>query len=542
MSAVADVARVGDEIVVTPTLGLLPELKEIGARWDPRGRTWRMAACRMNAVALAEVIGEHGLDVPPPVPAEISDGRLFSWQRPLAGRLVSAPRGQIVVATPGLGKTAISIVAADQAVPDDQVVVVAPAPLLRNWRREIKYWAKDPTAYVFQGTKIDWDAVRAARWLIVSWQVLALHQDWFVTDRGDPWKLWIMDESVMGKSRRSTFSMAVRGGTRRGKVDPLTGKKKTADKRWENLRAGIDRVWLLSGSPTTRYADDLYSQLAMVWPAAFRSYWRFAERYCVIEENRWSPGPGTVVATRRDRDAKADNSDLVIVLNQEAVLDLPEFLPEAVDVELGGRQLQAYRDMERGFVAQLGSGRELVADTKMSQLVYLQQIVSYWDGESAKHDAVRDLIVGGAYDRPILVWTHWREAADALTGMLSDAGVRTIHVRGGESQTRQDAGIEAYKAGDYDVMVLSLGVGKFGHTLTNTRTVIYVDKTWNADDYYQSLRRVRRIGLTERPVLVSVRAPGTVDELVEMNLEGKVEGISRMTNADLKELLLGLGR
>lgn len=541
-TAVADVDLVGDDLVVTPRLGLLPELKSLGASWDPRDRVWRLAACRMNSIALAEMIGDHGVDIPPPEPAPIRDKRLFSWQRPIAGRLVASTRGQLVVATPGLGKTAIAIVAADEAVPDDQVVVVAPAPLLRNWKREIKYWAKDPTTYIVQGTKIDWDEVRASRWIVLSWQVLALHQEWFVTDKRDPWKLWIMDESILAKSRRSTLSMAVRGGTRKGKVDPLTGKKKTPDKKWANLRAGIERVWLLSGSPTSRYADDLQPQLAMIWPRAFKSYWRFAERYCVIEENRWSPGPGTVTATRRDRDAKLDNADLVIVLNQESVLDLPKYLPEAVDVELAPKQRKAYDAMLKDFVAQLDSGRELVADSKIGQLTYLQQIVSFWDGASAKHDAVVDLLAGGAYDFPALIWTHWREAAEALTSKLIDAGVRAVHVRGGESQRKQDEGIEAYKRGDYDVLVFSLGVGKFGHTLTNTRTVIYVDKTWNADDYYQSLRRVRRIGLTERPVLVTVRAPGTVDELVELNLEGKVEGISRVNNADLKELLLGLGR
>jgi hypothetical protein len=74
------------------------------------------------------------------------------------------------------------------------------------------------------------------------------------------------------------------------------------------------------------------------------------------------------------------------------------------------------------------------------------------------------------------------------------------------------------------------------------RTIIYVDKTWNADDYFQSLHRVRRIGLEHRPVVVTLRAPGTVDELVEENLEGKLGGISRITRSSLRELLLGLGR
>lgn len=539
MSDVAEVSVVGDDLIVRPLLGTLPELKTLGASWDARQRLWRLAAVRMNVVALAELVGDVGAPtdlIPDPAPIAAGDDRLFGFQRGGVSRLAGSARGQILVASPGLGKTAMAIVAADLTVQlDEQVVVVAPRPLLRTWVREVKMWSRQPTAAIVHGQP-DWDEVRAARWVVTTWDTLALHQEWFL----DSWPLWVLDESVMAKNRASTRSLALRGGTRKGRRRP--DGTRTPDRHWENLLVKVDKVWLLSGSPTTRYADDLWAQLNAIWARPFRSYWRFAQRYCVVESNDWAPGPGVVVATRRDRDAVADNSDLVTVINQKDVLDLPEYLPEAVDVELVGKQLKAYRDMERDFFAVLDSGVELVAESKIAQITRLQQITSYWDGHSAKHDALIELIEGGAYETPMLIWTHWREGADALTERLRGIGARVGHAAGGQSEKVQDGIIQAYINGSVDFLVLSLAVGKFGHTLTNTCTVVYVDKTWNADDYHQSLRRVRRIGLTKRPVLVSVRAPGTSDELVEMNLEGKVEGISRVTNADLKELLLGLGR
>lgn len=537
---VASAVREGEDIVVTPLMGVLPELKSLGATWDPRARVWRLPAARMNAAALRDLLGDGlALDMrEDPAPEAVRlDDRLFGFQVDGVARLLHASsHGQLLVASPGLGKTAMAIVAADELVPDDQVVVVSPAVLLKTWKREIATWSRDPRVAIVHGGEPDWDEVRAARWIVTSWDVLQLHQEWFYDD----WPLWILDESVMAKSRRSTRALAISGGRRKVRSKP--GATPKPDRVWENLRKRVGRMWLLSGSPTTRYADDLWSQLHLIWPRAFKSYWRFADRYCVIEENRWAPGPGTVVATRRDRDAVRDNADLVTVINQKDVLDLPEYLPEAVDVDLTPKQRKAYEDMRRTFIAKLDAAPDRVAENRISQLTYLQQIVSYWDGASAKHDAVLELLLGGAWQFPMLIWTHWSEAADALTSRLIAANVSTVHVRGGMSTKKQDELIEAYKRGDHDVLVLSLGTGKFGHTLTNTRTVIYVDKTWDADHYHQSLRRVRRIGLTESPVLVTVRAPGTVDELVELNLEGKVEGISRVTNADLKELLLGLGR
>jgi SNF2 family DNA or RNA helicase len=295
-------------------------------------------------------------------------------------------------------------------------------------------------------------------------------------------------------------------------------------------------MWLLSGSPTTRHADDLWTQLHLLWPAAFPSYWRFAERYCYIEETPWAK---VVTGTRSNRDAAEDNSDLMYVVNQEDVLDLPEYLFETIDVDLGTAQRREYERMRKEFVAEL-NGEEVIAANEIARLQKLQQITSWWDGNSAKRDALVDLI--DSYEGPHLIWTHWRDAGTDIFVHLAAKGLRVNMVNGSVPTKDRDFMLEQFKAGELDALVLSIGVGKFGHTLTQAKTVWYLDKTWAADDYFQSLRRVRRIGLTHRPVVVTLRAPGTVDELVEDNLEGKMGGISRITKSRLAELLKGLGR
>lgn len=526
----------GQDLLVSPLVGDLKEMKTLGA--SVRNGIWRLPAARMHLRSVQDLLVDVDVDSAPMLTAlntratriKVYDDRLFDWQVPVVERLANAEHGLLLCATPGLGKTAMAIVAADHAVPDDQVVVVAPAKLLRTWEREIAKWGVGDASVAIIRGKPDWDVVREARWLVLSWEVFSQHQEWLI----DRWPLWILDESVKAKSRRSTLAMAVKGGTRRRKKADGT----VETKRWANLRKGVERVWLLSGSPTTRHNDDLWSQLAMIWPRAFPSYWRFAERYCVVEESVWAK---TVIGDRRDRDVMADNADLVVVVDQESVHDLPEYLFEAVDVDLAPRQARAYEEMQRDFIVELDASTFLAADSRIAQLTRLQQITSFWDGESAKHDALVSLLP--TFDGPHLVWTHWRDGAEALTDRLSDAGQKVGHVYGGMSESRSDRIIESYKRGGLDVLVLSVGVGKFGHTLTNTNTVHWVDRTFNADDYVQGLRRVRRIGLTHRPVSVAYRAPGTTDDLIELNLEGKIVGsIARVTNASLRELLMGLGR
>lgn len=502
---------VGDEILIPPGTWDA-EVKSIGARWKARANAWTLPATRLNAQLandLAMPFPPVRVDLAPP--GSVPDPRLYPYQRDTAGRIATAPHGQMVVLSPGLGKTVVAIAAADLAVPDDQVVVVAPSSLLRTWEREIRKWATVPgDIYIMEG-KVDMDAAANARWIIASWDKAAREKDVW----GKGWKLFILDESVLAKSRGSKRYKAI-----------------------AQIRKGIERVWLLSGSPTTRYNDDLWAQLNLIWPKAFPSYWRFAERYCIVEETPWA----RVVAGNRSRlNPMEENSDLVIVVNQEDVLDLPEYLFEPpLMAHLTGQQALQYRRMRDQFVADLADGTELVADHEITRLMHLQQMASTFDGQSAKRDALIDAIP--AYQPPFLVWTHWRDTATDIGVALS--GLMDTRVVTGETPAKaRDAIIEGYKAGDFPALVLSLGVGKFGHTLTNTKTIVSFDRNFNADDAFQSMHRVRRIGLTHSPVVLPVVAAGTVDELtVGDNLEAKLAGIAKLTRADLASLLKSIGR
>jgi hypothetical protein len=501
---------VGDEIVIVSSHG--KELRQIGAKRDDARGAWVLPATRMNAQVVDDLaLGLAPLLIVLDATERVEDARLHAYQRDAAGRLASSPHGLVLVAAPGLGKTAMAIAAADVAVPDDRIVVVAPASLLRTWEREILKWTTRPgSVYVMQG-RVDYDAAQAARWIITSWdKAVRESKSW-----GSGWPLWILDESVLAKSRSSKRF-----------------------KTLQSIRRGVDRFWLLSGSPTTRYSDDLWAQLHLLWPRAFSSYWRFAERYTVVEQTPWAR---VVVGDRAGRSAAKDNSDLVLVISEsDAGLDLPEYLFEPpLVVSLEGPQLKAYRGMEKTFIAELESGGAVTAVNEASKLLRLQQIASSFDGKSAKLEALVEVI--RLYPSPYLIWTHWRETADLVEARLQAEGIGAIAVTG--ETKHKDTIIEDYKSGHHECLILSLGVGKFGHTLTNTKTVFGFDRNFSADDYFQSMHRVRRIGLSHRPVVVPIVAEKTVDELtVGDNLEAKLGGISRMTNSDLASLLRGLGR
>jgi SNF2 family DNA or RNA helicase len=475
-----------------------PELEELGARRRHDGR-WILPAASWIVRWIAELlVGEEAATVALPAPRDVEWDHpnrqdLFAHQVDPITRLVSRPHGQLAVMSPGLGKTIVAILAAD--VLKANVLVVAPSSLRFNWFREIDTWSDG----------------RSTSWTVVSYDELWRKPNQF---KGLRFDVLILDESVLVKSRNAK-------------------RHKAAFK----LRSQARLVWELTGNPTTRYADDLWGQLHIIWPKAFSSYWRFARRYCYTRPTAWGE---SVTGTRATRNALRDSSDLAFTVQQEDVLELPEYLFEVLDVELAPRQARAYDQMLTDFRSELAGG-EMSAGNKAARLIRLQQIAS-WADDSSKHNAVLELLESGYLETPAIIWTHWLDGAEELAERIAALGPSTAWVHGTQTVKRKDELLEEYKAGNVDVLVLSLGVGKFGHTFTNTQSMVYVDKTWNADDYFQSLHRVRRIGLKHSPLVLTIRAPGTVDDLVERNLTRKMKDASRMTNAELSTLLAGLGR
>lgn len=484
------------------------------------------------------------LDVNPqalPISADVTAYNVFKemmyfFQQETVIQLTDGPKATGLVAlSPGLGKTIVALVAA-RMLRLERVLIVAPKPLLRSWENEAMKFFKEIWFERRHGQ------VPVHGWNLANYDTVV---DKVITDKrgkvvglGDrlqaymavPWDLVILDESVLVKNRDSH---RFKGMLALRKAFP---KK---EKHW----------WELSGYPATKYADDLWAQLHLQDPKGFASYWRFAQRFCYVEQDVW----GTkITGTRQNTDIIGDLADVMFVRNQKDVLDqLPEEIHQLVEVELTPKQRKAYDEMSESFETELESGQLIKAPIVLAQLIRLQEITGNLanvggDDESAKADAIEEMLRARSFDFPALIWTQWLPGADALWKRLCKVSTKqdgqlTIEWIHGAHSRRQDIDneekFEAYKAGNIDILILAMPVGKMGHNLQMTRTVIYHDKSWFADDIVQSMKRVKRMGLDHRPVVITVKAPGTTDDLIEDNLSGKFVGISKVANDDLAAML-----
>lgn len=608
----------GKDILVKPPTYPSQEVKEeLGGRWDKEAKAWRVAPTSLNVHTLVAWYGEELLDGAPQgvrdlffeewgfpgfdAHPDLEDrahahprwGDLYDFQRDAVEYIVCNPhRGTLLTLSPGLGKTPVSVVAMD-VLELKRVLVLAPLTLARNWISEANAWEsidrtkiratalekapggeftvtnfetvfetvlrdEDGEVYTEDDT-IEWEqedgeivefkvtnARKVKAWVEAGPKKRAKNNKMVpVRERivqarrayaDIDWDLIIVDESILFKNRKAV------------KVEVV-----------QSLAKYSHNVWLLSGSPTAKYRDDLYPQLRTIMPRAFTSYWRFAEHFCIVDHGGWG---WTIEGDRPGVDIHTELKDFMFVRDQKDVLpDLPEYIFRPIEVALTPDQAKAHQMMTDQWVAALEDeieGDEVEAPNRLAQMTRLQQITSNlvnlsneekeYPNKSAKEDLLVDLIENDEVEFPLLVWVNYvptgQSYKERLSSKFKDLSVEFVH---GDATTakRKDARdetLQRFKDGDLDVLILQFEVGKFGHTFTKTRTVYYGDRSWNSDSIVQSLRRVRRIGLTHSPILIIPRASGTIDDLIELVLEGKLQSIAKVSQADLVELLRSLGK
>lgn len=580
-----------DMIVRAPSYPSKEVKEELGGRWDRDLKGWRLAPTSLNVLRLLDFYGEDFVRTAPEVIQDLAfeewgfagfsdDERARAEQHPAWDTLYPFQReaveytfcnphaASLVGLSPGLGKTAVSVVTAD-LLDAKRILILAPLTLAKNWKKEIARWEESgrdvkraragdrepgPEVTVANHEVIQEVVLRdengnvtQPEWVtnarkVKQWRDEGLRRTNPKTGKVEPareritrvrrdylaidWDVVITDESILLKNRKAVKTEILK---------TLVG-------------ASNPQVWMLSGSPTSKYRDDLWKQLNIMFPRGFSSYWRFAEFFCVVERGQWG---WSIEGDRPEIDLHHYLRDFMFVRSQDEVLpDLPDYIYRPITVEFGQKQRKAFDSMLKDWIIEL-EDETIEATNWLSQSTRLQQVTSNMgslpkaDGKSfhprasVKEDLLVDLIGQADVELPMLVWTWYVETTNSIQERLKkefkDLRIGAVH--GTMPTDNKDVAIEAYKDGDLDILVMQMGVGKFGHTFTDTKTVFYHDRSFDSDAWVQSVRRVRRIGLKHRPVLIVPKAENSADELLDANLAGKLRSIAKMTKSDLRDLL-----
>jgi len=518
------------------------EVQEILAEAAPHFQppeTWRERSTALHQLATL---------TPAPMPAALATilrpyqklGTAWLWY------LYGQKLGGILADEMGLGKTLQALallaarhgrapssrgLAADRRLPS---LVVCPASLMENWRREAARFTPQLKVLVHHGDRRadDATAFAAQDLIITSYGTLTRDEALFTALEFD---VILADEAQHLKNRRTQAAQSLR---------TLRGQGR----------------FLLTGTPLENSLDDLRSLFEYLMPgfiAAVPVGVRGGDRTWFDERLRLQTAPYILRRTK-----------LVVAP------ELPEKIEQIIYCEATAAQAALYRRMQEQAEQELyklattGASEGRLRMATLTQLLRLRQICcdprlvevervapaagaaapAYQD--SAKLDAFRELLAESLdEDHRMLVFSQFTSLLGLLREELDAQSVAYCYLDGSMTAKARQAAVDRFQNdASVPVFLISLKAGGTGLNLTGADVVVHFDPWWNPAAEAQATDRTHRIGQTKVVTSYKLICAGTVEEkvmalqdtkraLLANVFEASDEAAAKLGLADLRDLL-----
>lgn len=460
------------------------------------------------------------------------DPRLYPYQR-TGVEFLRAAGSAILADEMGTGKTVQTIMAleAEDAYP---TLVVAPNSVKGTWLDEFARWAPHRKVQVIHGgvaTRRKQLAVEADVY-VINWDALRLHSrlagygSIALTDKDKqpgelnrPWAAVVADEAHRAKEPKAKQTRAL----------------------WA-IGATAERRYALTGTPLANTPGDFWAILRFVSPDEWPAKTKYIDRYCLMSWNSF--GGMDVIGLRSDtRDEFFRVVDPRFLRRQKALVlpQLPPKVRQVVRVSLAKKQREAYDAMKRGMAAELDGGQELVAFDALAKLGRLTQLAASYatvepDGQvrlsepSAKLDALEDLIDEIAPE-PVVVFAASRQLIELAAARLVKRDIRHGLITGAVDAATREAVKHNFQEGKLQVILLTLGAGAEGLTLTRASSLIFLQRSWSLTQNLQAEDRIHRPGaeVHDSVHIIDIIADDTVEDGVLDAIETKGDMLDQIT-------------
>ncbi|MBL9215016.1 MAG: DEAD/DEAH box helicase [Opitutaceae bacterium] len=478
---------------------------------------------------------------PAPLPADFT-GTLRPYQRlgvAWLWYLYGQQLGGILADEMGLGKTpqALALLRTVRAeagragTPARPSLVVAPASLVENWRREAARFTPALRVFVHHGSQRLAAADFARHDLVLtSYGTLARDVDLFAKS---PFDVILADEAQHLKNRRTQAAQSLRALDGRGR-------------------------FLLTGTPLENSLDDLRSLFEFLMPGFLVQ-----------------PPAGLKRDDRAfyDQRLQVQTAPYILRRTKQAVApELPPKIEQVVYCEPTPAQAALYRrtqeETERDLfdLAAQGASESRIRLATLTQLLRLRQICcdprlvadkglrSAPDRptapDSAKLEAFRELLAESIDEgHRMLVFSQFTSLLALVREELAAQEVPHCYLDGSLSPKARQAEVDRFQSdASIPVFLISLKAGGTGLNLTAADVVVHYDPWWNPAVEAQATDRTHRIGQTRVVTSYRLICSGTVEEkvmalqeekraLLAGVFEASDDAAARLSLADLRELL-----
>lgn len=451
---------------------------------------------------------------------------LTSFQEANIRSLLNIPAGANF-SVPGAGKTTTTLVLWNELCLRgdlERLLVVCPRSAFESWVTEPeKVFAEPPRVMIFDDGALD----PSAKIIVVNFEKLESES------RLDVLLKWMRQRPahlVVDEAHR------IKGG-----------RNSVRWQRCKTLSLSARRIDLLTGTPMPQSYDDLRNLLEISWPYVPRSY---------LSDSRLSR-LGQVG---------------LFVRTTKAELDLPDLNLRSHMLPMGEYQTAIYHALRKKYegIFRLPEEQQnyfgargravmtlLAAASNPGLLMGIHQQDAYMGLEWPPNDvhvdqSLLDIVNryasyeippkykwivnyihdAAASDRKVIIWSNFIGNILALKRLLEPYNPAVIF----GAKTQDERKIELHKFrtnSDCTVLITNpqtLGEGVSLHQ--ECHEAIYLDRSFNAGQYLQSIDRIHRLGLPKDQITTIhfLQSESSIDEQVSVRLEHKVETMSEALN------------
>ena len=363
----------------------------------------------------------------------------------------------------GLGKTTSTIIAALESG-SKKVLIICPATLKINWKREIENYS-NKTIYIAESKNFSTEA----DYVIINYDI--------IKNFHDPKK---KNESQV---LASNFDLVI--------IDEAHYIKNVTAQRTKlinDIVKNIDRLWLLSGTPMTSRPIDYFNLLSLIDSPVAKNWMAYAIRYCqgyqfnVGGRKVWNVTGASNLEELRDR-----TLGLTLRRLKENVLDLPDKIITPVYLRLKSKQYEEvmgeYYDWydknpeeSKSLTVQfskLTKVRQIIADEKIAQTIELAENIL-------------------EQDKKVIIFCNFTDSLNKITEHFGKAAVK---LDGSMSKPERQRSVDEFQDNPkVKVFVGNIKAAGVGITLTAAEVVIFNDLSFLPSDMAQAEDRAYRYG------------------------------------------------
>ena len=409
----------------------------------------------------------------------------FEWM----SKLTAWGAGACLADDMGLGKTLQTITLLLEQAQSGPSLIVVPASLVPNWRKELSRFAPTLNVFVLNDEVNREQAIEQIsrnEVLVTTYALLTIHQQQLSQKS---WNVVVLDEAHTIKNPNTKMSKAA-------------------------MTLKAERKVILTGTPIQNHLSELWNLFQFINPGLLGNAEQFKKKYIIpIEENKNKERQGQL--------KKLISPFLLRRTKGEVIEELPEKNDINLPVELSDNELAMY-ELHRKKAEELALAEEGVKLSTLSEITKLRQMacsISLVDKTWMKTSSKLSTFIALAESLNdsggrALVFSQFTSFLAEVRQVMDKIKLPYLYLDGATPIRKREEIVDEFQKGNYPFFLISLKAGGLGLNLTAANYVIHLDPWWNPAVEQQATDRAYRIGQRNDVTVYHLIAQHTIEEKI----------------------------